>query len=62
MLTFRSQSHDEEYTKDQVMGQSLSLFIANSLKGFCYSNWNTQVSEQLQMTFHNLSRSLIWKM
>ncbi|CAL4959667.1 unnamed protein product [Urochloa decumbens] len=57
--TFRCQYHDEMDTKDQVLSQYFSLSKANSLKGLCYSNRNTQILEQLQKTLDNLSSMIL---
>ena len=57
--TFRYQSQSEEEAKDQVMSNSLSLLKVNSLQGFCSSNRNTLILEQLQKSLDDLSSMII---
>ncbi|KAG2631270.1 putative disease resistance protein RGA1 [Panicum virgatum] len=57
--TFRYQSHSEEEAKGQVMSNSLSLWKVNCLQGFCSSNRNTLILEQLQKSLDDLSSMII---
>jgi len=57
--TFRYQSQSEEEAKGQVMSNSLSLLKINSLQGFCSSNRNTLILEQLQKLLDDLSSRIL---
>jgi hypothetical protein len=57
--TFRYQSHSEEEAKGQVMSNSLSLLKVNPLRGFCLSNRNTLILEQLQKSLDDLSSMIL---
>ena len=57
--TFKYQSQSEEDAKGQVMSNSLSLWKVNSLQGFCSSNRNTLILEQLQKSLDDLSSMII---
>jgi len=57
--TFRYQSHREEEAKGQVMSNTLSLLKVNCLQGFCSSNRNTLILEQLQKPLDDLSSIIL---
>ncbi|KAK3124288.1 hypothetical protein QOZ80_7BG0584510 [Eleusine coracana subsp. coracana] len=57
MDMFRYQSLDKGDPEDQIMSHSLSKL--NSLKGFCSSSRNAQISEQLEKALGDLSSMVI---
>jgi hypothetical protein len=57
--TFRYQSHNEDDGKTQALGHSFPLSKINSLKGFCSSSSNTQISEQMETSLDYLTSMII---